>query len=49
MKGGVFSAVQMTTAYINIMRDFILGLARRLAGSKPRENSEYICVFLVKC
>jgi hypothetical protein len=48
MKGGMFSAVQLMTAYIILVRDFVLGLVRRLAGSKRRENSEYARVFLLK-
>jgi hypothetical protein len=39
----------MMTAYIVLVRDFVFGPVRRLAGSKPRENSEYVCVVLVKC
>jgi len=48
MNGGMFSAVHMMAAYIILVRDFVLGLVRRLAGSKRRENSEYVRVFLLK-
>jgi hypothetical protein len=49
MKGGMFSAVQMMTAYIVLVKDVVLGLVRRLTANKPRENSKYVCVVLVKC
>jgi uncharacterized membrane protein len=48
MNGGMFSAMHIMTAYIILVTDFVLGLVRRLAESKRRENSEYVRVFLLK-